>query len=396
VKTEGYCSDVYTDAAIAFVAKHRVEPFFIYLPYNCPHSPFQISEEYSKPYEEMNLKPADFPVVEGGHALKRVAPHTGKVYGMVTNIDENLGRLFAKLDELELADNTIVIFLTDNGPNGPRYNAGMRGHKASAYEGGIRVPFYMRWPIRLKAGTLVEEFAAHIDVVPTILDACGVEPPEGVKIDGRSILPLLEGKKVEWPDRTFFVQWHRGDAPEPHRNAAVRTRDWKLVGGTELYGMRRDPLETENVSGEHPEVVERLRAEYETWLADVSGDHGYRAPRILIGTPHEDPTILTRQDWRGPGANWGPKGLGHWELAVPEGGTFQITCDFRPPKAAATAHLKLQTQEFIRPVDPRSGRCVFTLVKLRPSPAERLEAWVQEDGGEKPYGMQFVHVKRIE
>ncbi len=396
VKTDGYCSDVYTDAAIRFIKQNRDEPFFVYLPHNCPHAPFQIAETYSQPYEKLAMTPADFPAVDGGHALDKLSSNTPAVYGMVTNIDDNFGRLMAQLDELKLADNTIVIFLTDNGANGIRYNAGMKAHKGSVYEGGIRVPFYIRWPKRLKPGTLVEHFAAHIDVVPTILEACGVEPPEGVHIDGRSVLPLLEGKDTDWPDRTYFVQWHRGDAPEPHRAAAVRTRDWKLVQGKELYDMRRDPLETRDVAAEHPEVVKRLRAEYEAWLADVSRDHGYEAPRILIGTEHENPTILTRQDWRGPEANWNPKGLGYWELAVPDEGTFEVTCDFRPLQAQAIGHLKIQGEEYLVPVDPQTGRCLFTLVKLRPSQAERLETWLTPVDGRKVYGASFVHVERVE
>ena len=299
-------------------------------------------------------------------------------------------------DELKLTENTIVIFMTDNGANGPRYNAGMKAFKGSVYEGGIRVPFYIRWPGRIDADTVVEQFAAHIDVVPTLLDACGVTPPADVNLDGRSILPLPEGKEVAWPDRTYCVQWHRGDAPEPHRAAAVRTQDWKLVNGKELYDMQNDPLETNNVAGEHPEAVAQLRRDYEAWLTDVSRDHGYEAPRILIGTEHENPTILTRQDWRGPDANWGPGGIGHWELAVPQEATFEITCDFRPSKAAATAHLKIQTHEFLVPVDPQTGRCTFTLVNLRPSPAERLETWLAPTNGGKPYGADFVHVKRVE
>jgi len=409
VKTHGYCSDVYTDAAIRFITRHRREPFFVYLPYNCPHAPYQIAEKYAKPYEDLGMKPADFPAVEGGHPLKGIPPNTAAVYGMVENIDDNLGRLFAKLDELGLGDDTIVMFLTDNGSNGARYNAGMKAHKGSVYEGGIRTCFYVRWPARLQAGRKVDRIAAHIDVAPTVLEACGVGRPEGTKLDGRSILPLLEGRPVDWPDRTLYLQWHRGDEPVLYQRFAARGQNYKLVHAGnvkpgagpeaipfELYDMRSDPLETRDVASEHPKIVDEMRGDYAAWLADVSRDHGYEAPRILIGTLHENPTILTRQDWRGPSAGWGPKGLGYWEIAVPEGGKFEITCEASPVKLGAVVHLRLQGLEREQELVTGTGRCAFPAVELKPSPAERLETWIEEEGVKEPYGVHYVYVKRCD
>jgi len=342
----------------------------------------------------MNLKPADFPAVAAGHPLRSIPGNTTKVYGMVTNIDDNMGRLFAKLDALGLKDNTIVIFMTDNGPNGMRFNAGMRACKGSVYEGGIRTCFFIRWPSKLKPGHKVDQMAAHIDVTPTLLEACGVAVPENVKLDGRSILPLLQGKSVDWPDRTLYFQWHRGDAPEPFRACAARSTDYKLVNGVELYDMQSDPLETKDVAAEHPAVVARMRGDYEAWLADVGRDHGYEAPRILIGTPHEATTILTRQDWRGPKASWGHDGLGYWELGVPNGGSFQVEIRFDPAKQPATVYLKVQGAEFKKQVPAGVGRVTFDAISLEASEAERLETWVVAEGADRPYGVQFVYVTR--
>jgi hypothetical protein len=283
----------------------------------------------------------------------------------------------------------------------------MKARKGSVYEGGIRTAFFVRWPARLEPGRKVDRIAAHVDVVPTLLDACAVSPPEDVKLDGRSILPLLEGRQVDWPDRTLYVQWHRGDEPVRYRAFAARSQGYKLVhAGSvepgvdpadvpfELYDMRSDRLERNNLAAEHPEIVERMRKGYEAWLADVSRDHGYEAPRILVGTPHEPCTILTRQDWRGPQANWGPKGLGYWEIAVPEGGTFEITCDADPVKLSAVVHLRLQGQELEQMLQAGSGRCQFPPVQLKPSPAERLETWIEEEGVEGSYGVRYVYLKR--
>lgn len=409
VKTTGYCSDVYTDAAIRFIGEHREEPFFVYLPFNCPHGPYQVAEKYSKPYEDLGMKPEDFPAVEGGHPVKSIPGNTAAVYGMVQNVDENLGRLFGKLDELGLTNNTIVIFLTDNGPNGARYNAGMRARKGSVYEGGVRTCFFIRWPAKLEAGRKVDRIAAHIDVTPTLLEACGASVPEGVKLDGRSILPLLEGRGVDWPDRTLYFQWHGGDAPVRYRAFSARSQDYKLVhAGSvepgvdpkdvpfELFDMRSDPLETKDVASERPEVLRRMREGYEVWLEDVRRDHGYEAPRILIGTPHESPTVLTRQDWRGTSATWAPKGLGHWEIAVPQGGEFEIVCEADGPKRPAIAHLRLQGIELEQALEPGTERYRFPTVRLEASPAERLETWIEEEGVGKPRGVRFVHVKRCE
>ena len=422
-KTKGYCSDVYVDGLLEFITEHRAEPFFVYLPFNCPHSPYQVAQEYSKPYDDLKMKPDDFPSM--GHKRPSVPKNTAAVFGMVQNIDENVGRILDRLDELKLADDTIVIFLTDNGPNGARYDAGMKAHKGSVYEGGIRTAFFVRWPGVLEPGRKVEQIAAHLDVVPTLLEACGATRPEGVKFDGRSMLPLLKGESTEWPERTLFFQWHRGDEPIMYRAFAARSLTHKLVHagkvepGTdpadvpfELYDMRTDPLEMKNIAAERPEIVKSLRRQYEAWLADVGRDHGYEAPRILVGTPHERRTVLTRQDWRGPKASWTPKGLGYWEIAVPDGGEFEITCDFDPPKGRAVVNLKLQGIQLTQdlkpgqpvasakpqpyPLPPDGVRITFGPVALKASPAERLQAWIDEQRVKTPYGVRFVYVKRVD
>ena len=422
IKTKGYCSDVYVDGLLEFITEHRNEPFFVYLPFNCPHGPYQVSEKYSKPYDDLKMKPDDFPSM--GHKRPNVPKNTAAVFGMVQNIDENVGRILDKLDNLKLTDDTIVIFLTDNGPNGARYDAGMKAFKGSVYEGGIRTAFFIRWPSKLEPGRKVKQVAAHIDVVPTLLEACGAAPPKNVKLDGRSILPLLKGESVEWPERALFFQWHRGDEPVMYRAFAARSSTHKLLHagkvepGTdpadvpfELYDMRTDPLEINNIAAQQPKIVKRLRGQYEVWLADVGRDHGYQAPRILIGTPHERHTILTRQDWRGPATSWAPKGLGHWEIAVPSGGEFEITCDFDPPKGPAVVNLKLQNIELSKalkpgqpladtkpqpyPLPPNGVRITFGPVTLKASPAERLQAWIDVEGLKEPYGVRFVYVKRV-
>jgi len=370
---QGYCTDVFTNAAISFIEENRDRPFFAYLAPNAPHAPLQIDDAHVAPYKAAGLDET-----------------TAKVYGMVTNIDENVGRLLAKLKGLGLAENTIVIFMTDNGPQQPRFNAGLRGRKGSVYEGGIRVPCFVRWPAALKPGK-VDRIAAHIDLAPTLLEACGVKPPAGVAFDGKSLWPLLRGEPADWPDRTLYFQWHRGDQPELYRNSAARSQQFKLVDGKELYDLAVDPGEQQDLAGEHSDLVAKMRQGYAGWFRDVSATRGYDPPRILLGTPHENPTTLTRQDWRGPRADWTPDSLGHWEVQVAQAGTYQITLLLWPNKTPSEVHFKLGGVALHQAVKQGASACAFDGVALEAGPG-RLEAWVESQG--QSVGVKYVRVTR--
>ena len=374
-KYKGYCTDIFTDAAIRFIEKNRDRPFFAYLSTNAPHTPLQIADAYVGPYRAIGLDDT-----------------TARVYGMVTNIDENVGRVLRRLDALKLDENTIVIFLTDNGPQQDRYNSGMRGRKGSVYEGGIRVPCFVRWPGILKAGTNVDRIAAHVDILPTLLDACGVPRPPGLSLDGASLLPLLRGDRIEWPDRTLFFQWHRGDEPELYRRCAARSQRYKLVNGKELYDIIADPREQEDIAAEHPDVVSRMRRRYEEWFRDVSATRGYDPPRIHLGTLFENPVVLTRQDWRGPRAGWGANSLGHWEVEVARAATYEIRLRFKPAGRPGLSHFKLGRVALSKPLKKGATSCTFESVSLGAGKA-RLEAWVAVEG--KTVGVSYVDVKRL-
>ncbi len=403
-KTKGYCTDVFTDAALEFIARKSDQPFFAHVAFNAPHTPLQVPAEYLAPYRKMNLAHSEFP--SPGHPLPGKADEdvTARVYGMVANIDDNVGRLLAKLDELKLADNTIVLFFTDNGPQQVRYNAGLRDRKGSVYEGGIRVPCYWRWPGKFKAGVKIDTIAASIDVAPTLLEACAVDKPEKVAFDGMSLFQLLRGGKVDWPNRTLFFQWHRGDVPELNRACAARSQKWKLVqplgagdarppakSEFQLFDMQRDPLEMKNVAVDHPEVVAKMRQEYEAWFKDVSATRGFAPPRIHLGAPQENPTTLTRQDWRGPKANWGPKGLGYWEVHVARTAVYEVTARFPKQDVAATVHFRLGSVTMSKEVTAGAISCTFSGVKLSEGPG-RLEAWIEQ--GKETMGVHYVEVKR--
>ncbi len=306
---KGYCTDIYFREAMRFIDENQAKPFFCYIPTNAPHTPLEVAPELVAPFLKMALDDV-----------------TAKIYGMVKNIDDNVGLLLAHLKKRQLERDTIVVFMTDNGPQQKRFNAGLRGLKTTPYEGGVRVPFLMRWPGKIAPGTVVDRLAAHIDVAPTFLEMTGVKTKS--KMDGRSLLPLLSAKKTEWKDREIFLQWHRGDEPRAFENSAVVTQRYKLVNGSELYDLETDPGESKDLAREQPERVTKLRAAYEVWFRDVSGTRGYAPPRIVFDG--QSTVLLTRQDWRGPKATWTPEGLGHWEVKVESAGPYDVSLLFAP------------------------------------------------------------------
>ncbi len=380
-KTHGYVTDVITDAALDFIARRKGERFFAYVAFNAPHVPLEVPVEDREPYRALGLPES-----------------TERVYAMVARIDRNVGRILDRLGALKLAEETIVVFLTDNGPQEGRWNGGLRGRKATVYDGGIRVPCFIRWPATLAAGRRVEPIAAHIDLTPTLLDACRVAPPAGVRFDGRSLLPLLRGEPIEWPGRTLFFQWHRGDEPVLGRAFAARDEEWKLLrpdetGPLRLFHTRSDPWELEDLSALHPEVVERLRTSYEAWFRDVSATRGFAPPRILLGTPHEDPVVLTRQDWRGPRAGTGPESLGHWDVEVARDGAYEITLHYKAAANPAKVKFSLLGASAESGVEAGRKHSMLGPVKL-PRGVGRLEAVITE--GEESRGVEHVEVRRRE
>jgi len=336
VKTKGYCTDVFTDAAVQFISAESKKPFFAYVAFNAPHGPFQVPDDLAAPYRKLDLTAKGFPQIGQPWATGKVnAEEIARAYGMVENIDTNFGRMMKALDDAKLADDTIVIFMTDNGPGGARFNSGLRNRKGTVYEGGIRVPCYVRWPAQSKAAATIEPPIAHIDVTPTLLSMCGVKTPEG-KFDGIDCGLSFRGQPAKFPDRTLLFQWHRGGEPEKYRAFAARGRRYKLVqangvapGGKwepkyELFDIGVDPFEEKNVADQHPEAFEHLKAEYEKWFADVT-KKGFAPPRIIVGNEKENPVRLSRQDWRGPKVGWSADSEGHWEIEVERAGNYRVT-----------------------------------------------------------------------
>ncbi len=313
---EGFCTDIWFDESIkwmksiletghlkledggspagtrnAQLATRNSQPFFAYLVPNAPHGPFYCPEEYCAPYENN----------------PRV-PHP-EVYGMIENIDDNMAKLVTFLDREGLADNTILIFMTDNGTggglkrdrdtwedNGLGFDGNMRGKKGSIYEGGHRVPFLIRWPDgKIEAGKAVEELTAHIDILPTLIDLCGLTAPE-ISYDGTSLRDLLYKSSNVWKERSLVVENQRVVDPIKWRYCSVMTEQWRLVDGKELYDLEKDRKQKTDVASQFPEVVETLRGTYENFWSDVSREHDLTS-YMVIGSDHSPIVGLSSHDW---------------------------------------------------------------------------------------------------
>ena len=416
-KFAGYCTDIWFDGAMQFIEQNRGRPFFVYLSTNTPHQPFLCPKKYLAMYQG-----------------KAAVPHAA-FYGMITRIDDNVSRLVERLDKLGLAEDTILIFMTDNGTAaGVRgkvgFNAGMRGAKGSAYDGGHRVPCWFCWPGGgLTGGRDVARLTDHVDILPTLIDLCGLKPPRKVRFDGVSLAGLLKGTRDDWPDRVLVAEKQNVVArPIKWRTCAVMTDRWRLVNGQELYDMNADPGQKRNIAVKRPDVVKKLRAEYEKWWTSVSESHS-KVTEIIVGSPHENPTRLTCYHWNNASGNqglmpWGqahivagPHFNGYWNLYVQTEGPYTIALrrwptesglainatsnakpperPFRPLKAqplvATSARMKIQGVDQTLSVKEGASEVTFH-VNLKAGSA-RLDTWFTDANGASR-GAFYVHITK--
>ena len=261
VRGDGYVIDDFTSHALRFIERNRDRPFFCYLAYNTPHSPMQVPDRFYEKFDGAKLDQRHRDPGRESLAMTRAA------LAMCENIDWNVGRVLDTLDQLELAERTIVIYFSDNGPNSWRYNGGMRGKKGSTDEGGVRSPCLVRWTGQIPAGIKVPRIAGAIDLLPTLADLACVERVGEKSLDGISLKSLLlEGDEAatEWPDRILFSHW-RG-------RIGARTQRWRLDDRGRLYDMQSDPGQQNDVARQHPEVHRRLSAAVKRWASEAAAE----------------------------------------------------------------------------------------------------------------------------
>lgn len=255
VRGSGYINDDVTNHALAFIEQHHAAPFFCYLPLCTPHSPFMVPDEYWNKFKDAPLE------MRAAQTAREDLNKTRCVLAMCENIDWNVGRVLEKLDALKPSDNTIVIYFSDNGPNTVRWNGGMKGIKGSTDEGGVRVPFLIRWPGHIPSGTKISQIAGAIDLLPTLAALANVPLAPPKALDGRNLAPLLTGKTKDWPDRTIFT----------HQNGKVsaRTQRYRLDADGALFDMETDPGQYKNIAKDLPEVAAKLAEEVAAFKRDV-------------------------------------------------------------------------------------------------------------------------------
>lgn len=403
-KFEGYCTDVWFREGMRFIEKNRTKPFFLYLATNAPHGPYRVDRKWAAPYQK-----------------KAKWRNGANFYGMIANLDHNLGKLRRKLDELRISQNTILIFTTDNGTaNGGSFkgldseasagfNAGMRGKKSSVYEGGHRVPFFIHWPAGgISKGRDIQSLAAHLDVLPTLADLCGITLPKSHHADGISFAKQLTDIKAAPHRDHLIVQFQGGayfrQAPRPWGDTCVLQSNWRLINGKELYDIHTDPAQRKDIATAHPKIVQQLRQHYLPFWKSVS-------PRMTpvhidVGNPAENPTVLCSQDWYMPSGNppWHfgsinklPKVTGPWMINVNKKGRYRFTLRQLPEEAdavvkAVRAKIQIAGKELTTKVESGSKGVVFEL-DLSAGPTQLLTYLYDEKG--RAGGAYFTEVERL-
>ncbi|WP_341224504.1 arylsulfatase [uncultured Arcticibacterium sp.] len=330
-KFDGFCTDIWFENAKKYIGENKDKPFFCYLSTNAAHSPYFVDDKYSDPYKDNeNIPNAAF-------------------YGLIANVDENVGKLVEYLKSIELMDNTIIIFTTDNGTAagakmakgedrldgfvGKGFNAGMRGVKASMYEGGHRVPLFIHWKDGgISTGKDIDELTAHYDILPTLIDLCELQASTELNFDGKSLTPLMAGNTEGFEDRIIITNSQRIENPEPWRRTALMQSNWRLINGEELYDLNTDPEQRVNIAEQHPEKLDEFKTAYDAWWAEISPSYQDQ-PYIYVGHEAENPVKLYSHDWHtdAVASPWhqrhirsGYRDNGYWLLKVAESGKYAV------------------------------------------------------------------------
>ncbi|MCO6498005.1 MAG: arylsulfatase [Chitinophagaceae bacterium] len=395
---EGYCTDVWFENATKFIEVNQNTPFFCYISTNAPHYPYNVPNEYTLDLRKLGLD-----------------DNTARYLGMVANIDENVGRLIQRLTELSLIDNTVFMFMSDNGRSAvalPKtgqpffFNAGMRGLKGSSYDGGHRVPFFIKWPNgNIGGGKDVDRLLAGFDLMSTLIELCGLKNDHVIDFDGRSFFSLLKDANSKWPERTLFVQNQRIETPVKWRNCSVMTEQYRLMNGKELFDIKKDPGQKKDIASENAEVVEKLRGAYEKWWQEISfrfDDYN----RFYIGDDLENPTHLTLVDWHVDTLYriWDQSvvrqrnfGNGFWAVNIVRDGVYEFTCRTYPKQEdtrldVARVRISIGDQDITQDCDPGTSE-VKVRIPLKAGDSI-LKTWFYESDGNS-YGVPFVYIERL-
>ena len=352
VQGKGYITDDLTSRAMAFIEQNKDRPFFCYVPYNTPHSPMQVPDEFFDRVAYRQLK------MHNRNPQLENMPHLRAALAMCENIDWNVGRVLKKLDALKLTDNTIVIYFSDNGPNGWRWNGGMKGRKGSIDEGGVRVPFLIRWPGQIQPGLRIEQIADAVDLLPT-LAACADIPLISEKpLDGRSLKPLLLGQEQAWPGRYLFHYGGRVRKGSKGPPLSVRNQRFRLDAAGQLFDMVADRGQNHDVAKQHPEVVSSMQSAAQQFMAELAGAIGPDERPFPVG--YSTTTLLPARDGKTTGQiqrsgrapncsyfkNWTRKGDKiFWDVEVTQTADYDVFVYYTCPQVDLGASFELSLNQ---------------------------------------------------
>jgi len=374
---DGYCSDIFAENAVKFIEKNKNKPFFCYLSFNAPHTPLQVPKKYYNMYKDLDPELGFNDESLASKMSEKDKEDARRIYGMVTNVDDNVGKVLNKLTELGIEEETIIIFMTDNGPQQFRYNSNMKGLKGTVYNGGTRVPFYIKYAEKFKNSKVISRMSAHIDILPTILELCNLKIPSDRKIDGQSLVPLINSKPFN--DRHLFSYWTRR-FPEKYINMSIQNDNYKLVGNNdyngkikdfELYDLIADPLESKNVINQNIEIAKSFKIEMDNSIDDLlSSENIKNPPRIIIGSEFENPTVLNRNDASGERGIWAQNDIySYWKVNFKKG-TYDFKFKF---KDSITSKGTLFTEINNRVYSKKTEKVVYSTLEMNDISIENSE-----------------------
>ena len=332
VQGKGFIIDDLTTQAMAFMEQNREKPFFVYIPYNTPHSPMQVPSPWWNKFKDKEL------LMHHRDPKREKIPHVRAALAMCENIDWNVGRIVAKLEQLDLTEETIIVYFCDNGPNGARWNGGMKGRKGSTDEGGVRSPLLIRWPGKIPAGKTIPQISAAIDLLPTLADLAGIPVASKKPLDGISLKPLLAGQAKKWPDRMIYSHWRD--------RVSLRTQRFRLDHEGHLYDMRMDPGQRQDVAGEHPQVTAELQRAKLAWSKSLLPGLKQPPRPFLVGHRTFKYTQMPARDGVATGKiqrsnrfpncsyfrNWTQlEDTVRWNVEVAESGTYDVELYYACP-----------------------------------------------------------------
>lgn len=346
VRGEGFIIDDLTNQALDFIEKNKDKPFFAYIPFNTPHSPMQVPDEFWNKHKDQELGQRN------REPEKEDVVHTRAALAMCENIDWNVGRVLKKLDDLKLAENTIVLYFSDNGPNGWRWNGGMKGRKGSTDEGGVRSPLVIRWPGKIPAGKQIKQIAGAIDLLPTLADMAGIKIASEKPLDGVSLKPLLLGNPEQWEDRVLINQWGGKNGGR----VSLRTQRFRLDTNGALFDMKNDPGQKKGVAAEFPKVAERLRTQQQAWRDLTTPTYKTDGRPFIVGHPDYQYTQIPARDGIAHGgierssrhpncsyfSHWtSTEDKITWDVEVPADGKFDVEILYTCPAADVGSEVEL-------------------------------------------------------